>query len=93
VLTQTVKDAVRRISELQEIYETTGASTVQHIRSILAELSIDDLLIVHRYMKQLGVAHSILSGRSMRHALKADDAASSVVYGKNATAGVSNDAR
>jgi len=83
--------AVVRIGELQDLHETTGVSTLRQINEILAALSTDDMVDVGLRLKALGIARSILSGRTMRKARQADNIANTVIYGKNA-AGVSDDA-
>jgi hypothetical protein len=89
----TAGQALARIAELQELHDTTGASTIFHINAVLAELSLEDILEVGQRMKALGITRAILSGRSHRKldaARKADNTANTVVYGKNAVVDSAN---
>jgi hypothetical protein len=84
--TQTVaREAIRQISLLQDLYKSTGVSTICYIKDVLNALNRDELIAVCAHMKEFGITDAILSGRVTRKARKLDDEANAVVYGKGAT--------
>jgi hypothetical protein len=60
-----VKEAVERITLLQELTEATGTRTTRVQGRILQELSDDDLVTVASELKHRGILRAILSGKKV----------------------------
>ena len=60
-----VKEAVERITLLQELTEATGTRTTRVQGRILQELSDDDLVTVASELKHHGILRAILSGKKV----------------------------